>query len=129
MTKTIVKFRNYELSFTDDDIIDHDDAPFAHEYNPHNHSAWLFHDHGFTLCVVFASCLQEALDEAADNGKLDRYQFSYKDYDGSDELAHLGNASEPFDIESLGYVNFPLPTKSITKSYGPSIDAKEGHLA
>jgi hypothetical protein len=85
-------------------------------FNPHNLHAFVLHDAGFTVCVVWASNLQDALDEAVDKGKLDRFQVSEseltdyvtgKDSEGFDEysgISFLGNASEPFDIEPLDVV-------------------------
>lgn len=65
------KFR--EIAFSDKDVVNLDNWIPAGEYNPHNVRPWLLHDHGFVLCVVFADCLEYALDEAADENKLDRF--------------------------------------------------------
>ncbi len=104
-----------EIKFTDADVINADDFIPKGEFNPHNVHGFLLHDHGFVVCVVFASTLQDALDEAVDSDKLDRYliaESDYKDYGidtDDDRAAYLGNASEPFDIESLGVVELPNP--------------------
>jgi hypothetical protein len=134
--KTKVLFNNLEFSFTDDDVIDLDDVQFAGEYNPHNQRMWLLHDHGVTLCVVMADSLQDALDIAVDNDKLDRFlvtEDQAEDYGGdiynSDELAYLGNASEPFDIQTLGYVEFALPKRSLTALYGETVNGLTCHVA
>jgi hypothetical protein len=162
MTKTIVRYHNYELSFTDEDVIDMDSLSFEGDYDPHRRQLWLIHDHGFTICVVEADSLQDALDEAVDNGKMDRFQIhpedesdrsdymtsdvsemaagfdperpEYVDEDGvkywwSTEPAFLGNASEPFDIDTICYVALPLPKRSVTKLFGECIEGTEGHFA
>ena len=64
------------------------------------------------LAVVFADCLQDALDIAADNGKLDRFRVTEEDaadYPDDEGLTFLGNASEAFDIESRGVEELPNP--------------------
>lgn len=130
--------------FDDTDVVNFDDWIPAGEYNPHNVRPWLLHDHGFTLAVVFAGNLQDALDIAVDSDKLDRFQIDREndsersDYMTTDvkemasgfdsecpeftdaqgvqywwkiEPAFLGNAGEPFDIESLGVVELPNPAR------------------
>jgi hypothetical protein len=141
------------VKFTDSDVVDLDDWIPEGEYNPHGVRPWLLHDHGFVLCVVFASCLQDALDKAVDEDKLDRYLIDmeslaeredymtkdvaemaagfdkdcpeYVDKDGckwwwSVEPAFLGNASEPFDIESLGYIELPNCKRSFCAQFSES---------
>lgn len=83
-----------------------------------------------------AESLQDALDIAVGNDKLDHYlvtQEQAEDYGGDiyncDSLAYLGNASEPFDIETLGYVEFPLPKRSLTALYGESVQGLTCHVA
>ena len=131
-----------EIKFTDADVVNKDDFIPQGECNPHKVRPFLLHDHGFTIAVVFADCLQDALDIAADADKLDRYQIhpedkndredylvkdkvtpgfdencpEYVDSEGNKywwiegrEPAFLGNASEPFDIESLGVEELPNP--------------------
>jgi hypothetical protein len=126
-----------QIKFSDEDVVNSGNFIPRGEYNPHNVRPWLLHDQGFCLCVVFAHTLQDALDEAVDEGKLDRFQlvptdkYVQQDYmhevehgrgfkmekeDGSvvyldwnDSVTFLGNASEPFDIESLGAEELPNP--------------------
>ena len=127
--KTTIRHNNIEFSFTDDDIVEPDEFIPDGEYNPHDIHPWLLHDHGFTVCVVFASNLQDALDTAVDNGKMDRYLVSdedMKDYDDPDELAYLGNASEPFDIDTLGYVELSNPKGSIVAQFNADPVAVRG---
>lgn len=42
------------------------------------------------------------------------------------EPAFLGNASDPFDIESLGVIELPAPTMSICRLYGETINSQHG---
>ena len=103
-------YRN--ITFSDDDVVNPGDFIPVGDYNPHGVRPFLLHDHGFTLAVVFASCLQDALDEAVDAGKLDRFQVSdaeLGDYPNEEGLTYLGNAGEPFDIESLDVIELPNP--------------------
>ena len=83
----------------------------------------MLHDHGFVLAVVFADCLQDALDIAVDNDKLDRFQVTdneMSDYPDEEGLSFLGNASEPFDIESLGAIELPNPKFSFVALFNAS---------
>ena len=102
-----------QIKFSDDDVVNKDDFIPAGEYNPHNVRPWLLHDHGFTVAVVFADCLQDALDIAADENKLDGFQVDEKDMAdyGPDEdgICRLGNAGEPFDIQTLDAIELPNP--------------------
>ena len=102
-----------QIKFTDADVVNKEDYIPAGEYNPHNVRPFLIHDHGFTVAVVFACSLQDALDAAVDAGKLDSFQVSDNDLAdyGSDEegISRLGNASEPFDIQALDAVELPNP--------------------
>jgi hypothetical protein len=78
------------------------------EYNPYNVRAWVINDeHGY-LGVVIGEHEQDALDNAADNGILDRLLMSPEDYEEysvngyNDSYICLGNASKPFWSEYLG---------------------------
>jgi hypothetical protein len=109
------------IKFSDADVVEADSWVAAGECNPHNVRPWLLHDHGFVLAVVFADCLQDALDAAVDAGKLDGLMLSAEDHaqyesDGWD-VAYLGNASEPFDIESLGVEELPNPPRSFCAQF------------
>jgi hypothetical protein len=142
-----------EIRFTDEDVVNPDDFIAKGESNPHKVRPWLLHDHGFVLAVVFASCLQDALDEAVDNDKLNRYQIDpadagergdymtanlsematgfdencpeYVDANGTKywwkvEPTFLGNAGEPFDIESLSANELPNPAFSFVALFNAS---------
>jgi hypothetical protein len=112
------------IKFTDDIIIDRCDFIAKGDYNPHNVRPWLFHDHGFALCLCFADCLQDALDIAADSGMIDQFRVSTEDeadYGPDGEgIDYLGNASEPFDIESLSVEELPNPTFSFVALFTAS---------
>lgn len=105
-----------QIKFTDADVVNPSDYIPKGESNPHNVRPFLIHDHGFTLAVVFADCLQDALDIAVDEGKLDGFQVSDKemaDYGPDEEgISRLGNAGEPFEIEALDAVELPIPAFS-----------------
>lgn len=107
-----------EIQFSDADVVNpdgYDRDAFRKDGTKRAGTSvpWLIHDHGFPVCVVFASHEQDALDEAVDGGKMDRYQVADKDVAdyGEEEqgITRLGNASEPFDIESVGLVQLPNP--------------------
>jgi hypothetical protein len=118
--KSCVKAFVQEVAFTDDDVVNLSNWIPAGEYNPHNVRPFLFHDHGFCVAVVFAESLQDALDEAADAGKLDRYKIgdhNLADYEAEEGISYLGNASEPFDIESLGTIELPNPHASFVSQF------------
>jgi hypothetical protein len=102
-----------QIKFTDADVVNKDDFIAKGDYNPHNVRPFLLHDHGFVLAVVFADCLQDALDIAVDAGKLDGFQVAEKDLAdyGPDEegITRLGNAGEAFDIQALDALELPNP--------------------
>mgnify|MGYP000290361475 CR=1 FL=1 len=113
-----------EVKFTDADVVNLDDWIPDGEYNPHKVRPFLLHDHGFVVCVVFASNLQDALDAAVDADKMDRFliaEADYGDYDiegnADGRVTFLGNASEPFDIESLDYIELPNPKRSFVAQF------------
>jgi hypothetical protein len=102
---------NFDFTFSDTDVCNPMDFIPKGEFNPHNVRPWFIHTEGFPLAIVFASCEQDALDIAADEGKLDRFQVTEEDLadygDEEEGLARLGNASEPFDIENVGMLELP----------------------
>ena len=109
-----------QVQFNDCDVVNGDEFIPLGEFNPHNVRPWLLHDHGHTVAVVFADCLQDALDAAADNRALDRYQVVQEDqadYPDDNGLTFLGNACEAFDIEALGVHELPIPKRSFCAQY------------
>jgi hypothetical protein len=118
-----VKHDGYVFQFDDTDVVNPDNCIFAGEYNPHNVRPWLLHDHGLAIAIVFADCLQDALDEAVDADKMDRYLIGpedQRDYPAEERISYLGNAGEPFDIESLGVVELANPKRSFAAQYAAS---------
>jgi len=115
-------WNGYDMQFDDTDVVEPSAFIPAGESNPHNVRPWLLHDAGFTVAVVFASSLQDAIDGAVDAGKMDRYQIQeadMADYEGEDDerISYLGNASEPFDIEGLGALELPNPAYSFAAMF------------
>jgi hypothetical protein len=111
---------NYDMQFDDTDVVEPSAFIPAGEFNPHNVRPWLLHDHGFTVAVVFASCLQDAIDEAVDSGKMDRYMVKEEDmadYPEEEGISFLGNASEPFDIGTLDALELPNPAYSFAAMF------------
>ena len=169
--QTTIKAQNLEWSFEDSDIVNVDDFTPMDQRSIYDKSrGWLLHDHGITVCVVFADSLQDALDIACDEGKLTPWMIptpwstdadnaqsglEWVDYltddpsecaagfdqdcpefvvDGKSywwriEPTFLGNASEPHDIETLGFVEFDPPAMSVVRLCGESIDARSFHVA
>jgi len=120
----IVRNGNLNTSYSTEDFVN------PTSYDPHDakQKAYVVLNGGYVLAIVFseyyAYCEQDALDEAADSGKLDGLQITpeelkdyetgtytdvgneyspdgkgWPEYDG--RVVNLGNASEPFDGESL----------------------------
>jgi hypothetical protein len=102
----------FEVRFSDADVVNADAFIPSGAHNPHKVRPFLLHDHGFVLAVVFADCRQDAIDEAVDAGKLDRYLVTpddLKGYENGEGISFLGNAGEPFDIEGLDAIELPNP--------------------
>lgn len=119
--KTSITIGNFDYQWSEEDIVNEGDMIPYGEFNPHSVRPFILHDAGFVIAVVFSASLQDAIDEAVDHGKLDRFQIQeadYGDYAINSEnptCDFLGNASEPFDIESLGVVH--LEAKDWTCEY------------
>lgn len=135
--KTVkINANNLEFSFSESDIVNPEDCLFVGDTYHHKVRGWLLHDHGVTLCVVFAHSLNDAIDIAVDAEKLERYRVREEDaadYGGdiynSESVHFLGNAGETFDIETLGYVEFAGPTRSITDQFADEVPALSVHVA
>jgi hypothetical protein len=85
-----------QIKFTDADVVNKDDFIPQGEYNPHKVGPILLHDAGFILAVVFAESLQDALDIAADAGKLQAFEVDDEDmadYPDEEGLTSLGQRS------------------------------------
>ena len=113
LERGMIRNGNLEAQFTSADYIN----PESYTRDARMPSAYVVLNAGYVLGIVFPEYYsyseEDALDELADRGKLDAYQVSeseladyqvgtsdegYPEYEG---LVHLGNASEPFDLESL----------------------------
>ncbi len=104
------------IKFSDSDIVNPDDWTGGY-----HDIAFLLHDHGFVCAIVLADCLQDALDEAVDGGKLTRYKITdvdRADYsDDSERIDYLGNFGVEHDIESLGIEEIPTPIPSFCAAF------------
>lgn len=96
-----------EITWTDVDVINIDDFEYAK-------SVYILHDHSFCVGVILANCLDEALDIAADAGKLERYEVTLPDPE-DESISWLGNHSKPFDIDTISVVEMPTPKMSLAK--------------
>lgn len=78
------------------------DIIYPNEYNSNRVRPWIIaHEFG-PICLVWASHEQDALDEMVDQGYetfvVDPEDFEELTENERDELAYLGNASEPNDL-------------------------------
>ena len=78
----------YDVTISDVDVVNPGEYIPQGEDNPYHIRPWVAFDHGFVLGVVFASCEQNALDELADNGRLDMFLVNGK------ELEEYGEEEE-----------------------------------
>jgi len=84
---------------------------FDGEFNPHSVRLWVISsDFGYTA-AVWASCEQDALDEAVNADLMGA--FAIDEADADEETARLGNASEPFDLAYCGIRHLPQSEMSI----------------
>jgi len=114
-TRTIQR-GNFDHPYSEDCFVNAESYAGNDSHSSMNR-AWVIHNAGYVKAIVFAEyyayCEQDALDEAADSGKLDYLQVSeteladyqvetdsegYPEYEG---IINLGNASEPFDSQNL----------------------------
>lgn len=102
------------IKFSENDVVNIDDWIPAGECNPHNVRPFLLHDHGFVLAIVFADCLRDALDIAADKEKLDSFKIendNMSDYEDDENIDYLGNDGKPFDIENVDVIELENPPR------------------
>ncbi len=116
MTK--ITLRN-GMSFDEKDVVGIEDWE---EGNPNFEQPFLIHTHGSTICIVFARCEGDAIDIAVDENKLDAFQITEEqlkeDYgDDEDNISFCGNASEMFDLDTIGVVKLLNPKLSFTACY------------
>ena len=77
------------------------DVMLPHDrFNPHNVRLWVIGNSFGALCAVWASCEQDALDEACNAGMLAGLAIEESDLEdvNKEECARLGNAGEPHDL-------------------------------
>ena len=106
-----------EVTFSDADVVNLD--AWTCDYCMR---AWLFHDHGVAIGIVFAENLQDAFDELADAGKIDSWKVTdedvERDYDGDyDRLTCLGNVGDFYDTETLSHDELPKTPISFTACF------------
>ena len=119
-TNRVIHYENFDFQYSADDFVNADSWDFIDDFlDKHTPRAWVIHNAGFVLAIVFeeypAFTDQDALDAAVDANKLDGLLVSeselddYKtgeDSEGNPEyegIVYLGNASEPFASETLEY--------------------------
>ena len=97
-------------AFTGKDIVNPQDYIPQGKYNPHNVRAWQIKIQLMTSsCVVFAKCMEEALDIAADEGRLQAAAYDLDPDDlidvwedlESHGLTPLGNYSDLYSINEI----------------------------
>lgn len=91
----------------------------------------LCHEFG-AVAMVYASHLQEALDIAADEEKIDCFKLDekdLKDYSENDHIDYLGNFSDPYDMSELTVFMFdfdnPKNAEVLDKIKKANEDGKE----
>jgi hypothetical protein len=87
------------------------DVTFDGEYNPHGTKLFVISNEYGYVAAVWASCEQDALDEAVDADLL--HCFAIEEADADEDTARLGNAGEPFDLTYCGMHALPqsdMPT-------------------
>lgn len=109
------------LTFEDSDVVNPREFDVDGE-SVYGMKPWLIYGEFGTLAVVFATCEQDAFDEAVDANKLDSYQVSNEDIKewedenpgkDNDSWMCAGNASEIFDQTYLQIVALPLVPLSL----------------
>lgn len=81
------------------------DPQLPWEYNPHRIKLWLIGDETGPLACVWASGASDALDALVDADRGDNILIDEEDMDdykndqGEYDVAYLGNAGEPGDLE------------------------------
>ena len=134
-TRTIQR-NNFDHHYTADCFVNPDAFDCSRRGKPQ--TAWCVTNGGYIIAIVFAEyysyCDQDALDETADSGKLDFLQVTekeledyktgedsegYPEYEG---IINLGNASEPFDQDSLDYFTVPANLFSLDPVIMPVVE-------
>jgi hypothetical protein len=108
-----------EISFSDNDILNPEEMMSALDES--GWKAFLFHDHGFTLGVVFAAGYDYALDILADAGKLKAFEVD-EDAANTGHVICLGLDGRFHDIESVDHVALDIPPMSFCALYSSYIE-------
>jgi len=111
------KVKGVEIWFTDEDVVNPSEYASAKSYGM---KLFLFHEAGFVLGLVFADNLQDALDELADSGKMDKFLVSESeraDYIDDEGISFLGNNGRPFDDELVEFIELTIPSFSLAALY------------
>lgn len=111
----VIRHDNFDFKYSPDDFVNAGSADFSG--NRLLNRAWVIHNQSYILAIVFADyygyCEQDALDEAADSGKLDGMLCDDSDLldmrvDNFDEenpeyhgVMYLGNYGRPYASESI----------------------------
>lgn len=110
------------IRFDDSHVVEADECIYQGDYNPRNVRPWLIHAGGSAICVVFADCLNDALDEAADEEKLKGFKIpddvaANAPDEVYDTYTHLGNDSAPYNIDELEVIELPIPKRSFCAQF------------
>lgn len=96
-------------------------------FNPHNIKMQVIGHQFGPICAVWASCAQDALDQAVDLNMLDCALSEDQDYD-NENLTPLGNASELFDLSDFWVADVELnPMRDIQLIVGLVRASENGH--
>lgn len=113
MQKVVTCAGGTKFTLSDKDIVNLDDYDFFYRSTGSERGLYVFLDHGYVQAAAFALCLQDALDEVVDSGKLKAYRITEEDqadYEEDDtNITYLGNCCVPHDIESLDVSVIPFP--------------------
>jgi hypothetical protein len=94
------------------------DVTFAGEFNPHNVGLFVVSNEYGAVCAVWASCEQDALDQAVDSDLMESFaaveeSIRFNEEEQTDEdkdgvsVTRLGNGGEPFYLDNCGCRRVP----------------------
>lgn len=109
--------------FCDSDVVNRDEWAIGSSKG----NAYLIHDHGFTVAVVIADSVDDAIGYAVDAGKMTRWEVSddqqVSDYTDADfdsgrlEFIGTGTNRKVYDLEGMSVVVFGLPKVSFVACF------------
>jgi hypothetical protein len=90
-----------EFELSSDKILCNEETILPGDYHCYDMRLWVISHEFGAVCAVWATCAQDAIDNAVDCGMMDSEMVSDEDYEKMSEeeredLLHAGNASEPF---------------------------------